>query len=538
MENNHFAEKQGKRGFPAKGSPCSGKTRIIGKARIAAALRPAGSRGNGGGGKEGPATQIGKLLDTVFGWGILPVEAFCAEKEIVLEMLEKIQKLWIDHLLWPCMAAVKKNETMKILDGLKDAEAAGEASLNSLQASRLSALLLHCKQHVPAYRSIMAADAEIREDPYRVLREQVRPLRKAAFRADAAKYLAGNLGAEGRIANCTGGSTGQPLQFYMDRHQVQSYEAARWRGLSWYGVTPGSRSVMIWGNPFDLSKSDSLRFSTKEKLLKNRCILSAYALKPEDAQRYAAFLNRYQPEYLYGYANALTAFAKILAPVKDRLKLRLKVVVSTSETLFGWQKELLRGTFSCPVANEYGARDAGILAYSCPCGKLHITAENALIEALDPVSLEPVQAGREGVLAVTDLCNRVQPRLRYLLGDYGSLSEGKCACGRPQPLLKSVEGREDALLVGPDGKLVHGNFINQILRPYAQIRRFQFRQHTPVLATLTLEADGLEEGVRERILSEISKVLPGVRTEIAVTDQLSVSASGKFRYSVREFEIQ
>lgn len=104
-----------------------------------------------------------------------------------------------------------------------------------------------------------------------------------------------------------------------------------------------------------------------------------------------------------------------------------------------WQKDLIARVFDCPVANEYGARDAGILAYTCPSGGIHITAENCIIEVLDPVTYEPVLNGQSGVLAITDLTNYVQPRLRYMLGDMGTLSTEECCCGRRLPLVPIIE---------------------------------------------------------------------------------------------------
>ena len=104
-----------------------------------------------------------------------------------------------------------------------------------------------------------------------------------------------------------------------------------------------------------------------------------------------------------------------------------------------WQEDLIARVFDCPVANEYGARDAGILAYTCPSGGIHITAENCIIEVLDPVTYEPVPNGQSGVLAITDLTNYVQPRLRYMLGDMGTLSTEECCCGRRLPLVPIIE---------------------------------------------------------------------------------------------------
>lgn len=196
---------------------------------------------------------------------------------------------------------------------------------------------------------------------------------------------------------------------------------------------------MLWGSPIEISKQAQLKNRIKESLLKNLRILSAYNLTERDLSKHVRFLERYKPEYLYGYATILTAFAKMLDDANIKPQLSLKAVVSTSETLEKWQEDLIARVFDCPVANEYGARDAGILAYTCPSGGIHITAENCILEVLDPVTYEPVPNGQSGVLAITDLTNYVQPRLRYMLGDMGTLSTEECCCGRRLPLVPIIE---------------------------------------------------------------------------------------------------
>ncbi len=322
----------------------------------------------------------------------------------------------------------------------------------------------------------------------------------------------------------------------MNRDQVEWYEAARWRGLSWYGITPGSRCLMIWASPIELAHSAQKRYLLRERLLKNRQILSAYSLSEHRVPEYIRLINRYRPEYLYGYASALAELARLLQPSHEKLRIQLKAVVSTTETLFPWQKALLEEVFSCPVVNEYGARDAGILAYSCPCGNLHLTAENAIVEVLDPTTRTPVSPGVPGVLAITDLHNRIQPRLRYLLGDVGAVSENRCPCGRGLPLLEVLEGREDALLVGQDGELVHGNVIGQIIRQYSCVSQFQFVQHSIDRATLFLEMQP-DEAIVSEITAAIQKILPNILITTQLVDQIAPASSGKMRYSIREFQL-
>ena len=435
-----------------------------------------------------------------------------------------LHKYMIEHLLYPAMEQHKGNQIRAILNELQLSQ---KANAPAVQYQRLIKLLLHCKQHVPAYAGLLPDDSVILTDPMAVLRTRIPLLPKTNFQQNPEAYLADDIPASSRIANCTGGSTGQPVHFYMTRHQVESYEAARWRGLSWYGITQGSRS--------ELSKQAQLKNRLKESLLKNRRILSAYNLTEQDLTKHVRFLEHYRPEYLYGYATILTAFAQMLENAHITPNLSLKAVVSTSETLEKWQEELLSRVFRCPVANEYGARDAGILAYTCPDGGIHITAENCVIEVLDPVTHEPVPDGTSGILAITDLTNYVQPHLRYLLGDMGTLSPASCPCGRNLPLLTHIDGREDDLLIGSNGTLVHGNVIGQLLRPLDGLRAFQFRQHDAQNATLYLvksEQNGLPD--ENLIRGLLAKALPDVTVNITCVSQIQPTASGKMRYAIRE----
>lgn len=446
-----------------------------------------------------------------------------------------LHKAAIEHLLYPAMEYTKGNRIREKTAVLRKSEAA--PGLPDRQCAALQSLLLDCIRHVPAYRRLHLPASEILADPCGVLARSVPVLHKAQFRDHATDYLSDAFSPAERIPNCTGGSTGQPVHFFMTRDQVESYEAARWRGLSWYGITPGSRSVMVWGNPVELDANQQRRQRWREQLLKNRRILSAYDLRAEDAPQYIRFLNRYQPEYLYGYATALDALAHILAPHQDKLRVRLKAVVSTSETLSPAQAALFSRVFGCPVANEYGARDAGILAYSCPCGGLHLSAENCIIEVLDPVTFAPLPTGQSGVLAVTDLTNRIQPRLRYLLGDVGALSAASCPCGRTLPLLSAIEGREDALLVGRGGALLHGNLIGQLLRPLPFVRAFQFRQHTPRTATLSLVPMPGGAIDRSAFLPALQRMFPETAITVEQVSSIPPAASGKMRYAIREFPL-
>jgi phenylacetate-coenzyme A ligase PaaK-like adenylate-forming protein len=98
----------------------------------------------------------------------------------------------------------------------------------------------------------------------------------------------------------------------------------------------------------------------------------------------------------------------------------------------------------------YGTTEVGVVAVECDRhAGLHVFEDQVLIEIVDD-DYRPVPAGRPGTrLLVTNLLNRTQPLIRYELNDLVTASPEPCACGRPFPLLKKIEGRSDDILELP-----------------------------------------------------------------------------------------
>ncbi|NLF80189.1 MAG: phenylacetate--CoA ligase family protein [Clostridia bacterium] len=448
-----------------------------------------------------------------------------------------IVKPIIDHLLYPLMEARRGNRIREYLAELQSSENAPPHELAELQNSCLRRLLRHCVEQVPAYHEQRSLLPLIESDPRAALAE-FPILSKERFRADPESFIAANADRTRLIANTSGGSSGNPLQFYLDRATVEHYEAARWRGLSWYGISPGSRCLMIWGNPFELNRLAERRFRISERWLKNRRIIPAYDLDPRAIKAHLRLMRRYAPEYLYGYAGALTLLARLMLEQGLACPVPLKAVVSTSETLYAAQRELIERAFVAPVVNEYGARDGGIIAYQCAAGGLHLAAENLVAEVIDLGDRQLLPPGQKGLLLLTDLHNFVQPRLRYQIDDEVILAEAPCTCGRSLPLIADILGREDDIFLTVTGRFVHGVAFANCIKRLPEVEAFQIRQRAPEHAHLLLVAkDGLQPPGLAGVLRDFQTLLPGSDITWELVKQIPWSNSGKLRYTVREFPL-
>jgi phenylacetate-CoA ligase len=445
----------------------------------------------------------------------------------------------IRHVHWPLMEQWKGNRIRTYLRELEQAQSLPVPQLQANQEQKLKQLLRHAADRVPAYRSYREELASEEEMPSVLLR-RIPSLSKRRFNENPEAYLAQDRHPSALIPNRTGGSTGEPTRFYLDRPTVEHYEAARWLGLSWYGIGIGDPCVMIWGSPLELNQRQAFTFRVKERLLKNRLLLSAYELSDTELPEIIKRIRSFKPHYLYGYASALHLFAEMMLRRGLTLGIPLKAVVSTAEILHPFQRETIARALEAPVVNEYGARDGGMIAYQCPQGRMHIFSENCYLEVVDPVSRQPVPPGESGLLLVTDLHNYAMPRLRYELGDVVQLSTEPCTCGIQYPVLARIDGREDDVFLSLRGHYVHGHYFNHIVRGMEGFRTFQIIQHEPDRLSLKLvkHPEKYSPAEEEQLITGIRQALgDAIRLDVQHVDEIPPSASGKFRYAIRQFSL-
>lgn len=85
---------------------------------------------------------------------------------------------------------------------------------------------------------------------------------------------------------------------------------------------------------------------------------------------------------------------------------------------------------------------------------------------------------------------------------------------------------------------MHGNFVNQLSRKYDSFRQFQLVQTGIDRAELRLVL--CEQGRPEEIdafRQDVADFLPGVAVRAVVVPGIAPGKSGKFRYSIRQFDL-
>ena len=101
------------------------------------------------------------------------------------------------------------------------------------------------------------------------------------------------------------------------------------------------------------------------------------------------------------------------------------------------------------IADNYGTTEA-FVGWQCPVGSYHVNSEHVLVEIVDENGRR-VSSGQAGRVVITTLENRLMPLIRYDLGDYATILDEPCACGRTLPRIGNILGRAINLFRLPNG---------------------------------------------------------------------------------------
>jgi phenylacetate-CoA ligase len=437
----------------------------------------------------------------------------------------------VSSLVFPLHERLKRHDTVAVRRSLELSQWWSREQLQELQLRRLQALLADVGSQVPYYRRVFAEQGFEPSSVQSLADLQRLPfLTKAEIRAASDDFRHPQAGSLARFN--TGGSTGEPLVFYIGKERVSHDVAAKWRATRWWGVDIGDREAVVWGSPIELGAQDRVR-ALRDRLFRTQ-LLPAFEMSESKLDSFVAALRSQRPRMLFGYPSALSHIARHAQQRGLRMdELGIRVAFVTSERLYDEQRALIERVFGCPVANGYGGRDAGFIAHECPLGGMHITAEDIIVELVDTQG-RAVPAGLAGEIVVTHLATREFPFIRYRTGDVAVLDERACRCGRGLPMLKEIQGRTTDFVIATDGTVLHGLALIYVLRDMAGVQGFKVIQEDLRDVTVLLVADSrfpvdgeqrIVEGFRRRL---------GATVEVSIqrVEQIAAEKSGKFRYIV------
>jgi phenylacetate-coenzyme A ligase PaaK-like adenylate-forming protein len=329
------------------------------------------------------------------------------------------------------------------------------AKRGALQRERLAELIDFVRSHSPLFRAryagLLTSEYELSRLPIITRAEllqsydawvtdpRVHKVDLEAFCANPKRL--GKEYLDHYFVGQSSGTTGRPTIFLHDRDAMRVFDTLAVRALR-SSLDPsrllgtlthgGPTSVVIAGGEGHVPGRALVAWRRGHRPLTRRWLqlLSRDAPLP----KLVAELNRLQPAVLSAHASILAELAE--EQLAGELNIAPLVLTPTGEWLGPNVRRRLGEAFRSTVQGQYGAAESLLIGAECREGWLHTHDDWVVLEPVDAQG-KPVPDGvASHTVLLTNLANRIQPLLRYDLGDSVTRRADACPCGQTSPAFR------------------------------------------------------------------------------------------------------
>jgi putative adenylate-forming enzyme len=436
---------------------------------------------------------------------------------------------------------------------------AGRVALDAARASRTSSLIGFARERSPYYRrawsGLPGRELALAELPVATKRDlmlhfddwvtdpQVKRASIDAFLADRTHI--GERYLRRYVVWKSSGSTGEPGIFVQDEDALATYDALIAVQISasnlagpytWGMLSRGGRAALIAATGDHFASIASWQRVCHGVPWPNARAFSVLDPLPV----IVAELNAYQPAYVASYPTMLALLAD--EQQAGRLRLSPTCLWSGGEYLGPGTAGVIRETFGCALINEYGSSECMSIAFGCSAGSLHVNEDWVVLEPVDRNYRAVLPGETSHTVLLTNLANRIQPVIRYDLGDSVVVSPEPCSCGGLMRVIRT-QGRNDDVVrfIAADGREISllPLALTTVVEEAAGIHRFQLVARPSGVLLLRLDtSDGpARRAAWHAAASALSRYLATqslahVRIELDSAHPVADPRSGKLRQVV------
>lgn len=455
----------------------------------------------------------------------------------VIDLIKPLAK----HLFFPLLAYREKSDMPRMLAELERSQFLSPGKIAELQLERLRKLLVHAYANCPFYTKRFDAasfDPSRLQAPDDLLALPV--LTKKDIQNNLAELTSQNLPSSELVPDKTGGSTGKPLHYYINRDRIFSRNAAALRHDRWTGWDIGQKSAYLWGHHGDMSGLTAFKARLRNLLHDRRLILDTASITADKLDQFRIDLLKFKPTVYIAYANAMYLYARYLKETGARNYHRPIAVITSAEMLDPDRRRVIEEVFGCRVFDRYGSRETSIIASECDRHTgLHICAETIYLEII--ADSKPAAPGSLGKIILTDLMNYGMPFIRYQIEDVGkAIKQQPCPCGRGLPQMDIAAGRVTDFLLTPDGKIISGASLTIFLIANTPgLAQAQLVQEKKGEVTFRIvKNDEFNDDSLRFLDREMPKFFGDqVHCSYEFVESIPVEASGKYRFSISKLDV-
>lgn len=412
-----------------------------------------------------------------------------------------------------------------------------KSDLEEYQNEKLRFLIKHAYNSIPYYKNIMEklhifpADIKTVRDLHKL------PiLKKDDIKRNFERLIDPKVRGIHLRHGHTSGTTGSPLDVCYDIKTCVVHHAADWRQKYWAGLKYGQPYASIQGRVIVPINQKNPPFWRKN-YINNQLFLSSFHLKEENIPYYLEKLRESNIKVIEGYPSTIYILAIYLD--KHQESFPLKSVLTSSETLFDYQRQAIEEAFKCKVYDFYGMAERAVFATECDHHRgHHLNLDYGITEFLSDKN-EPVPPGKMGKIVATSLHNLAMPLIRYQTNDSSSMKEEViCPCGREFPLMDDVATKDESIITLPDGRLISPSVLTHPFKPMHNIAQSQIVQEgiDKLVVKIVKRQSYTKEDETQLIKGFHERVGSMIDIKIEYMESIPRTNGGKFKWVVSKIQ--
>ncbi len=418
-----------------------------------------------------------------------------------------------------------------------------EAAIRTLSEHKLAATLKLAIETVPAYQKHQKLSRFLNEsNKLEEILLEIPPVSKEEIKGDVERFVSTFLPKSRRLKTSTGGSTADPMYFYLQKGVTRPREYAFMDDfLRRVGLGPNDVILSMQGRKVPTAGEANGRMWMYEPI-KRQLIVSSDHLEDRYMPQYMEALRMWRPSYIQAYPSTLYPLARWLSenPQPDIVQ-RMRGVLIYSENVYDFQRRLIESVFKCPVLTHYGHSERILMAASMPGDpRYFFWPQYGKFELLDTEGNRITQPDVLGEIVGTSFDNQVMPFVRYRTGDFAVLSDRSHPDLPLYPVCERIEARLQEFLVCKDHRLISVSTLGAAhFDKMNDIETMQYEQDEPgVVIVKVVSSTPLTPSRQETLAKAIrDKTQGGCTVDVRMVDQLPRTPRGKHKMLVQHLDI-
>jgi phenylacetate-CoA ligase len=412
----------------------------------------------------------------------------------------------------------------KLLE-LEQSQFLSKVEIENYKDEQIRLLVEYCLDFVPYYRSLFQ-ELKLTKEDVKTVRdlEKVPVLTKEILLKRYDEFIPNDNKMSKVYISKTSGSTGTPLQIRVSKEAMQFQWAIWWRFRKRFNVDLGELHCNFSGRPVVPLSQMNPPFWRFNRAF-NQYLVSMQHITQGKIKDILNFMNEREFLYFVGYPSIISNFCNILNENELRVLNPPKYIFSGCEKLYSNQKYIIENTLNTSVLDQYGMTEMCANASQCEKGMYHEDFEFCHIGVQSDERLTMNQ----GRVLGTGFANYAFPLINYDVGDYVSVVDEECSCGRKSTVFKDFEGRKEDYIITPENlKVLRFDYIFKDVNNIQEAQVVQFRLGEIVIRIVKNNNYSLSA---EKVLKKAVRkwISPTLNVVFEYPIEIERTRTGKFR---------